>query len=125
MSVRLSTNTVSKIVSLPNSTNAALITEFYKRVKNTAASEIQHIFNSIIQYLSERELLGLYLPSNIEFPTTFTELIAIARPAGIGSHLNIPTSQIIPNLQLVPIIIDVIDTNYILVLLSSFETSSM
>ena len=48
MSVRLSTNTVSKIASLPNSTNAALITEFYKHVKNTAASEIQQIFNSII-----------------------------------------------------------------------------
>ena len=125
MSVRLPTNTISKIASLPNSTNAALITEFYKHVKNTAASEIQHIFNSIIRYLSEYELLGLYLSSNIGFPTTVTELIAIARPASIGSHLNIPTPQIIPNLQLVPIITDVIDTNYILVLLSSLEISSM
>ena len=125
MSVRLSTNTVSKIASSPNSTNAALITEFYKHMKNTAASETQHIFNSIIKILSEHELLGLYLPSNIEFPTTVTELIAIARPASIGSHLNISTPQIIPNLQLVPIITDVIHTNYILVLLSSLETSSM
>jgi hypothetical protein len=35
----------------------------------------------------------LYLPSNIEFPTTVTELIAIARPASIGSHSNIPTPR--------------------------------
>jgi hypothetical protein len=35
----------------------------------------------------------LYLPSNIEFPTTVTELIAIARPASIGSHRNIPTPR--------------------------------
>jgi hypothetical protein len=34
--------------------------------------------------------LGLYLPSSMEFPTTVAELIAIAKPASIGSHPNIP-----------------------------------
>jgi integrase/recombinase XerD len=38
MPVRLST-TVSKIASLPNSTNAALITEFYQYMKSNGASE--------------------------------------------------------------------------------------
>jgi hypothetical protein len=32
--------------------------------------------------------LSLYLPSSIEFITTVTELVAIATPAKIGSHLN-------------------------------------
>jgi hypothetical protein len=36
---------------------------------------------------------GLYLPSRIEFPTTVTELIAIATPANIGNHPNIPTPR--------------------------------
>jgi hypothetical protein len=36
MPVRLST-TVSKIASLPNSTNAALMSEFYQYMKNNGA----------------------------------------------------------------------------------------
>jgi hypothetical protein len=37
--------------------------------------------------------LCLYLPSNIEFPTTVTEFIAIARPASIGSQPIFPTKK--------------------------------
>ena len=39
MPVRLSTSTVSKIASLSNSTDAALITESYQYMKNNSASE--------------------------------------------------------------------------------------
>ena len=39
MPVRLST-TVSKIASLPNATNAALISEFYQYMKNNGASDV-------------------------------------------------------------------------------------
>jgi hypothetical protein len=45
MPVRLST-TVSKIASLSNSTNAALMTEFYHYMKNNGASE-SHTNNSL------------------------------------------------------------------------------
>jgi integrase/recombinase XerD len=45
MPVRLST-TVNKIASLPNSTNAALMTEFYHYMKNNGASE-SHTNNSL------------------------------------------------------------------------------
>jgi len=44
-SVRLST-TVSKIASLPNTTNAALISEFYQYMKNNGTTE-SHINNSL------------------------------------------------------------------------------
>jgi hypothetical protein len=44
-SVRLST-TVSKIASLPNTTNAALISEFYQYMKNNGAAE-SHTNNSL------------------------------------------------------------------------------
>jgi hypothetical protein len=37
MPLKLSTATVTKIASLPNSTNAALMTEFYRERKNTIA----------------------------------------------------------------------------------------
>jgi hypothetical protein len=36
---------------------------------------------------------GLYLPSKTELPTTVTELIAIAKPASIGSQPNIPSPK--------------------------------
>ncbi|HET8793108.1 MAG TPA: hypothetical protein VFM31_04895 [Nitrososphaeraceae archaeon] len=36
----------------------------------------------------------MYLPSNKEFVTTFTELIAIANPASIGSQPNTPNPKI-------------------------------
>jgi hypothetical protein len=39
-------------------------------------------------------ILVLYLPSNKEFVTTFTELIAIANPASIGSQPNTPNPKI-------------------------------
>ena len=45
MPVRLST-TVSKIASLPNATNAVLMTEFYQYMKNNGASE-SHTNNSL------------------------------------------------------------------------------
>src|ERR671911_2574847 len=38
--------------------------------------------------------LGLYFPSNKEFVTTVTELIAIAKPASIGSQPNTPNPRI-------------------------------
>jgi hypothetical protein len=46
MPVRLPATTVSKIASLPNSTNAALISEFYHYMKNSSASE-SHTNNSL------------------------------------------------------------------------------
>src|ERR687887_1038600 len=53
-------------------------------------SSLEYIFSSLLlDFLAAN--FGLYLPSNIEFPTTVTELIAIAKPASIGSHPNIPT----------------------------------
>jgi len=39
-------------------------------------------------------ILVLYLPSNKEFVTTFTELIATANPASIGSQPNTPNPKI-------------------------------
>jgi hypothetical protein len=45
MPVRLSTITVSKIASLSNSTNAALLTKFYQYMKDNGASE-SHTNNS-------------------------------------------------------------------------------
>jgi hypothetical protein len=45
MPVRLST-TVTKIALLPNSTNAALMTEFYQYMRNNGASE-SHTNNNL------------------------------------------------------------------------------
>jgi hypothetical protein len=104
MSVRLFTNTVSKIASLSNSTNAALMTGFYKHMKNTAVSEIQYIFNSIIQI--------------------FIRARASWCVQGY-SYFNSSNNTEFALVPIIPIITDVIDTNYILVLLSSLETSSM
>jgi hypothetical protein len=56
MPVRLST-TVTKIASLPNSTNAALMTEFYEYMKNNAASE-SHTNNSLKTNMAFAEFLG-------------------------------------------------------------------
>ena len=39
MPVKLSNTTVSKIISLPESTDATLITEYYQYMKNNSASE--------------------------------------------------------------------------------------
>jgi hypothetical protein len=57
MPVRLST-TVSKIASLPNTTNAALITEFYQYMKNNGASE-SHTNNSLKTNMAFAKFLGL------------------------------------------------------------------
>ena len=56
MPVRLST-TVSKIASLPNSTNAALMTEFYQYMKNNGASE-SHTNNSLKTNMAFAQFLG-------------------------------------------------------------------
>ena len=56
MPVRLST-TVSKIASLPNSTNVALITELYEQLKNNGASE-SHINNSLKTNMAFAKFLG-------------------------------------------------------------------
>jgi hypothetical protein len=56
MPVRLST-TVSKITSLPNSTNAALMTEFYQYMKNNGASE-SHTNNSLKTNMAFAKFLG-------------------------------------------------------------------
>src|SRR5215212_4263542 len=56
MPVRLST-TVSKISSLPNSTNAALITEFYQYMKNNGASD-SHTNNSLKTNMAFAIFLG-------------------------------------------------------------------
>jgi hypothetical protein len=56
MPVRLST-TVSKIASLPNTTNAALISEFYQYMKNNGASE-SHTNNSLKTNMAFAKFLG-------------------------------------------------------------------
>ena len=56
MPVRLST-TVSKIVSLPNSTNAVLMSEFYQFMKNNGASE-SHTNNSLKTNMAFAQFLG-------------------------------------------------------------------
>ena len=56
MPVRLST-TVSKIASLPNATNAALISEFYQFMKNNGASE-SHTNNSLKTNMAFAKFLG-------------------------------------------------------------------
>jgi integrase/recombinase XerD len=56
MPVRLST-TVSKIASLPNSTNAALMTEFYQYMKNNGASE-SHTNNTVKNNMAFASLSG-------------------------------------------------------------------
>jgi hypothetical protein len=56
MPVRLST-TVSKITSLPNSTNAVLINEFYHHMKNNGASE-SHTNNSLKTNMAFAIFLG-------------------------------------------------------------------
>src|SRR5918996_5124015 len=56
MPVRLST-TVSKIASLSNSTNAALMTEFYQYMKNNGASE-SHTNNSLKTNMAFAQFLG-------------------------------------------------------------------
>jgi hypothetical protein len=56
MPVRLSI-TVSKITSLPNSTNAALMTEFYHYMKNNGASE-SHTNNSLKTNMAFAKFLG-------------------------------------------------------------------
>ena len=56
MPVRLST-TVNKIASLPNSTNAALISEFYQYMKNNGASD-SHTNNSLKTNMAFTKFLG-------------------------------------------------------------------
>jgi hypothetical protein len=56
MPVRLST-TVSKISSLANSTNAALMTKFYQYMKNNGASEC-HTNNSLKTNMAFAKFLG-------------------------------------------------------------------
>jgi integrase/recombinase XerD len=56
MPVRLST-TVNKIASLPNSTNAALISEFYQYMKNNGASD-SHTNNSLKTNMVFAKFLG-------------------------------------------------------------------
>jgi integrase/recombinase XerD len=56
MPVRLST-TVSKIASSANSTNAALISEFYQYMKNNGASE-SHTNNSLKTNMAFAKFLG-------------------------------------------------------------------
>jgi integrase/recombinase XerD len=56
MPVRLST-TVSKIASLPNSTNAALISEFYQYMKSNGSSE-SHTNNSLKTNMAFAKFLG-------------------------------------------------------------------
>jgi hypothetical protein len=56
MPVRLST-TVSKIASLPNATNAALMSEFYQYMKNNGASE-SHTNNSLKTNMAFAKFLG-------------------------------------------------------------------
>jgi hypothetical protein len=56
MPVRLST-TVSKIASLPNSINAALITELYEQMKNNGASE-SHTNNTLKTNMAYAQFLG-------------------------------------------------------------------
>lgn len=56
MPVRLST-TVSKISSLPNTTNAVLISEFYHYMENNGASE-SHTNNSLKTNMAFAKFLG-------------------------------------------------------------------
>jgi hypothetical protein len=57
MPVRLSTTTVSIIAWLPNSTNVALMTEFYQYMKNNGASE-SHTNNSLKTNMAFAQFLG-------------------------------------------------------------------
>src|SRR5919112_652619 len=57
MPVRLTSTTVSKIASLPNSTNAALITKLYEQMKNNGASE-SHTNNSLKTNMAFAKFLG-------------------------------------------------------------------
>ena len=57
MPVRLST-TVNKIALLPNTTNAALISEFYQYMKNNGASE-SHTNNSLKTNMAFAKFLSL------------------------------------------------------------------
>jgi integrase/recombinase XerD len=56
MPVRLPATTVSKIASLPNSTNAALMSEFYQYMKDNGASE-SHTNNSLKTNMSFAQFL--------------------------------------------------------------------
>jgi integrase/recombinase XerD len=56
MPVRLST-TVLKINSLPNSTNASLLTEFYQYMKNNGSSE-SHMNNSLKTNMAFAAFIG-------------------------------------------------------------------
>jgi predicted AAA+ superfamily ATPase len=58
MPVRLSTTTVSNSSSLPKSTNAALMTEFYHYMKNNGTSE-SHTNNSLNTNMALAKFLGL------------------------------------------------------------------
>jgi integrase/recombinase XerD len=60
MPVRLST-TVSKIASLPNTTNAALMSEFYQYMKDNIASE-SHTNNSLKNNMAFAKYLGSDVP---------------------------------------------------------------
>jgi hypothetical protein len=57
MPVRLPATTVSKIASLPNSINTALMTEFYQYMKNAGASE-SHTNNSLKTNMAFTQFLG-------------------------------------------------------------------
>jgi integrase/recombinase XerD len=57
MPVRLPATTVSKIASLANSTNAALIIEFYQYIKNNGASE-SHTNNRLKTNMAFAKFLG-------------------------------------------------------------------
>ena len=67
MAVRLST-TVSKIASLPNATNAALISEFYQYMKNNGASE-SHTNNSLKTNMGVKQVVNLLTFANEDLPT--------------------------------------------------------
>ena len=57
MPVRLPATTVSKIASLPNSTNAALMSEFYQYMKDNGASE-SHTNNTLKTNMAFAKFLG-------------------------------------------------------------------
>ncbi len=62
MPVRLPATTVSRIASLPNSTNAALITKLYEQMKNNGASE-SHTNNT----LKTNMAFGQFLVPDVTF----------------------------------------------------------
>ena len=66
MPVRLPATTVSKIASLPNSTNAALMSEFYQYMKDNGASE-SHTNNSLNFYdVKTKEQIIAFLDKKIK-----------------------------------------------------------